>query len=682
MTIQTYISRQVVTALGLNTLIDAVNQVVALGAMSYQGSWNASTNTPALASGVGVKGYYYTVSVAGSTAIDGINSWLAGDKIAFNGTAWEKFDGLANEVVSVAGLNGAVSASALKTALAIVSGDIGDATTIGKQVLTAATAAAIKALLAIAASDVSGLGSLATLSSVDNAHLASMATLTLKGNNTGGSAAPLDLTATQVKALLAIVSADITDATTLGKTLMTTASAAAARVSLGVDGRTARGDANYTMLATDKFVCLNVAFTAARTFTLPAANSVNAGYALAIQDEVGAVSSANNLILARQGTDTINGGTSVTFNTPYLGIYLVSDGAGKWSVSTTDPSELPTVPLTKGGTGQTSAAGARGSSGINIESYTGVGDVAYTILSTDNVVGTTAAFTAARTWTLPAANSVNPGHKLLIADFIGGVTASNTLTISRAGTDTINGGSTVVLSSGYGGYYLVSDGTSKWTAQAIGTASATGVSSFNGRTGAVSPAANDYAITQLAAIAASSFVANNGGSSAAPAAITVAQARALLGLAAIATSGSAADLSAGTIPSARLGSGTANSTTYLRGDQVFTTFPTIQFSQVYDSGQQVCTAGTTLTLAHGLGVKPKLYMTCLQCVTADQGYSVGDEIWMTPEAPGSSIGHAVKVDATNITIYMGSGGFNAINTSHSGATLTSANWRMVVRAWA
>jgi hypothetical protein len=43
-----------------------------LGALSYQGTWNASTNTPTLASGVGTKGYYYVVSVAGSTNLDGI----------------------------------------------------------------------------------------------------------------------------------------------------------------------------------------------------------------------------------------------------------------------------------------------------------------------------------------------------------------------------------------------------------------------------------------------------------------------------------------------------------------------------------------------------------------------------------------------------------------------------------
>jgi hypothetical protein len=78
------------------------------GGMSYAGVWNAATNTPALAAGIGTKGAYYKVSVAGNTVIDGLGSWGVGDFAAFNGTTWDKIDGGASEVTSVAGRLGAV----------------------------------------------------------------------------------------------------------------------------------------------------------------------------------------------------------------------------------------------------------------------------------------------------------------------------------------------------------------------------------------------------------------------------------------------------------------------------------------------------------------------------------------------------------------------------------------------
>jgi hypothetical protein len=78
-----------------------------LGALSYQGTWNASTNTPTLASSVGVKGYYYVVSVAGSTDLDGITDWKVGDWAVYNGTAWQKVDNT-DQVTSVNGQTGTV----------------------------------------------------------------------------------------------------------------------------------------------------------------------------------------------------------------------------------------------------------------------------------------------------------------------------------------------------------------------------------------------------------------------------------------------------------------------------------------------------------------------------------------------------------------------------------------------
>ena len=78
-----------------------------LGALKYQGTWNASTNTPTLASGVGTQGYYYVVSVAGTTNLDGIASWAVGDWAIFGTATWQKIDNT-DTVTSVNGYTGTV----------------------------------------------------------------------------------------------------------------------------------------------------------------------------------------------------------------------------------------------------------------------------------------------------------------------------------------------------------------------------------------------------------------------------------------------------------------------------------------------------------------------------------------------------------------------------------------------
>jgi hypothetical protein len=79
-----------------------------IGALSYQGTWNASTNTPTLTSSVGTKGYYYVVSVAGSTNLNGITDWVVGDWAVYNGSAWQKIDNT-DAVTSVNGYTGTVN---------------------------------------------------------------------------------------------------------------------------------------------------------------------------------------------------------------------------------------------------------------------------------------------------------------------------------------------------------------------------------------------------------------------------------------------------------------------------------------------------------------------------------------------------------------------------------------------
>jgi hypothetical protein len=77
-----------------------------LGTLQYQGVWDASTNSPSLADGVGAKGNYYKVTTDG-TAL-GI-TWTVGDLVIYNGSTWDQVQGGSSDVVSVAGKVGAVT---------------------------------------------------------------------------------------------------------------------------------------------------------------------------------------------------------------------------------------------------------------------------------------------------------------------------------------------------------------------------------------------------------------------------------------------------------------------------------------------------------------------------------------------------------------------------------------------
>jgi len=104
---------------------------------------------------------------------------------------------------------------------------------------------------------------------------------------------------------------------------------------------------------------------------------------------------------------------------------------------------------------------------------------------------------------------------------------------------------------------------------------------------------------------------------------------------------------------------------------------------VYDSGEiAVPSVGSEWQQAHGLGERPKWWTVVLRCTTAEHGYAVGDEIDLTYEV-WSTIGTSISwANATNVE-----GIFTMNYPILSRATLNvvainTANWRMVVRAWA
>ncbi len=76
--------------------------------MSYEGTWNASTNTPTLVDGTGDAGDVYIVSAAGTQDLgSGSFSYAIGDWIIYNGTIWQKSSN-SNAVVSVNSQTGVV----------------------------------------------------------------------------------------------------------------------------------------------------------------------------------------------------------------------------------------------------------------------------------------------------------------------------------------------------------------------------------------------------------------------------------------------------------------------------------------------------------------------------------------------------------------------------------------------
>jgi len=159
----------------------------------------------------------------------------------------------------------------------------------------------------------------------------------------------------------------------------------------------------------------------------------------------------------------------VYYNT--AGEFILEGGVaavpGNWSIGGT----LTVAGQATFNGGFANPAALRNASNLNIDALTTHGDSAYAILATDRVVATSAAITASRIWTLPAANAVNPGQSLTITDEANGITSTNSLVVSRAGSDTIvaqgTAVSTITLASAGALITLISDGSSKWIVQSL-----------------------------------------------------------------------------------------------------------------------------------------------------------------------------------------------------------------------
>lgn len=216
---------------------------------------------------------------------------------------------------------------------------------------------------------------------------------------------------------------------------------------------------------------LNLSGANAVTGALPAANfRASTGLSVVGNGTASSAAVADITGTANQTLVVNSGGTALAFGALNLAASAAVTGA---------------LPVAHGGTAGTTATNARSSAGLNIDQMTAVGDAAYQILATDRVVATNASLSAPRIWTLPAANSINQGQQIVVTDLVGGASGTNTITIARNGSDTINGSTSVIINTALGAYLLWSDGVSKWSAQAIGAAATSGVSSIGGLVGTV-----------------------------------------------------------------------------------------------------------------------------------------------------------------------------------------------------
>lgn len=85
-------------SLSNGTVFDAGSVVGPAGPVTIvgtpKGAWDADTNSPSLSDGSGVPGDAYVVSVAGTTSLDGINSWELGDTVLRGESGWKRVPSL------------------------------------------------------------------------------------------------------------------------------------------------------------------------------------------------------------------------------------------------------------------------------------------------------------------------------------------------------------------------------------------------------------------------------------------------------------------------------------------------------------------------------------------------------------------------------------------------------------
>lgn len=106
-------------------------------------------------------------------------------------------------------------------------------------------------------------------------------------------------------------------------------------------------------------------------------------------------------------------------------------------------------------------------------------------------------------------------------------------------------------------------------------------------------------------------------------------------------------------------------------------------AETYFESSEITLGSSTqvLSASHGLGNSPRRWQAAVRCKTAELGYSVGDEVDVTMNGYYNWYSYFTGVDDTQITWMSAGATYLANKSSGSAATITPANWKLVLRAW-
>ena len=504
------------------------------GQVNYDGTWDASTNTPTLVSPPDAlsKGDYYVVSVAGTQF--GL-SFAVGDWIISNGTAWEKVD-LTDAVSSVFGRTGAVvgvstdySAVGLtNTAIGASSPSTGAFTSLSSSSTTtlngttvpasktlvvttdklSALAATTSAELAGVISDETGSGALVFASSP------TLVTPTL-GAATATSLNGVTLTGTSTPALSVTGTASVSGSNTGDQTTITgnAGTATILQTARNINGVSFNGSADITVTAaagTLTGATLASGVTASSLTSLGTIASLTAT-ALTVNDNTTLGSSNSDTVVfnARVASD-LNPSADNTYDLGVTGHEwrnLNIDGTANIDSLVADSADI---------NGGTIDGTAIGSGTASTGAFTTLGaSSAFTSTATGNLITSTAATTAHKAMQL--ANTGNTGTFFGVEDSTGsafGATAydgvvfsANAFSISANGAGvrarfaaagtTLSSSLTVTGGAAIGGPALTATGNQASQLIANLTSSISGAGTSFGLRVAAGTNASDYALRVL-----------------------------------------------------------------------------------------------------------------------------------------------------------------------------------------